>query len=125
MCLELQPRSHYSFVSNRRATESFLVTLGIKGPQWIEVTNVKLRTEKRSFCQHEFEVTDCRSIRVIEHTPIPSLRMLSLSLATITQSFTNQTVICAACATVYDHVSCTTTTPEYAKRPHHSASVQY
>ena len=87
--------------------------------------NVKLRTEKRSFCQHEFEVMDCRSISVIEHTPVPSLRMLSLSLATITQSSTNQTVVCAACATVYDHVSCTTTSPDYAKKPHHSASVLF
>lgn len=105
------------------ATESFLLTSGIKGPQWIELKNVKVRTEKRSFCQHEYEVMDCRSIHVVDGLPLPSLKMMALNLATITQSFNNQTIITAACATIYEHVSCATTTPNFAKKPHHSASV--
>lgn len=112
-----------AFIINR-ATESFLLTLGIKGPQWLEVRNVKVRNEHRSFCRHEFEVADClHSIHVLDRTNIPPVKMLSLCLSTITQSFTNQTVVCAASASIYDNVLCNTSTPDINRKACRSCSV--
>ena len=102
-----------------RATESFLLTLGIKGPQWLELTNPTIRPEHRSFCTHEFELADA-VVGVIktlpDRAPLP-LKMLSLSLAPLTQALSNQTVVAAASVAVYEGVASDHDTDGMARKP--------
>ena len=102
-----------------RATETFLLTLGIKGPQWLELVNPTVRPEHRSFCMHEFELADAvmGAIKPLpDRSPLP-LKMLSLTLASLTQALSNQTVVAAASVAVYEGVASDHDTDGIARKP--------
>ena len=100
--------AHYQHVfgTTTSATESFLLSLGIKGPQWLQVTGVTPRRDRLSFCAFEFEVPDCaNNFPVLPERSPPPLRALSLSLATLTLPASNQTIVCAASVAVFDGIA--------------------
>lgn len=107
-----------------RATESFLLTLGIKGPQWLELRNPTIRSEHRSFCVHEFELADCAvGIKSLpDQAPLP-LKMMTLILAPLTQAMTNQTVVAAASVAVYEGVASDHNTEGVARKPRRGCTV--
>lgn len=87
-------------------SERFILSLGVKGAQWLEIRDVGIRSSHCSLCTHEFEVSDSSSIAIdARERACPPLKVLSLRVATITPPDTNQSVVCGASVSVYEGVS--------------------
>lgn len=90
----------------------------MKGPQWLEISGISVNSSKKSFCQHEFTVSDIRgNLRVLADLPPPTLRVVSLQIAALTRSDSNQTQVCAASAAVYDGIDCVRDTDRTHQNP--------
>ena len=55
----------------------------MKGPQWLEISGVSVNSSKKSFCQHEFTVSDIRVVNA------PS----GVDVKVITESINNVTLV--------------------------------